>query len=63
VKETKEHRPPARIEKESSQDGHARFIGLVLLTFIALTLSAHAAGTQKPNIVFILMDNLVTNPK
>jgi len=40
----------------SGQDARAPFLALLLL--IALTLTAHAADAQKPNIVFILMDNL-----
>src|SRR4029077_2823246 len=46
----------------SGQDARAPlrapFTGLVLLIVIALMQTVEAADTQKPNIVFILMDNL-----
>jgi hypothetical protein len=46
--------------KESGQDARAplRAPFLAVLLLIALTLIAHAADAPKPNIVFILMDNL-----
>jgi arylsulfatase len=62
MKERSERGLPARSEEEGGQDARAPlrapFTGLVLLIVIALMQTIQAADTQKPNIVFILMDNL-----
>jgi REP element-mobilizing transposase RayT len=42
----------------SGQDARAPFMSLVLFILTALSQTAYAADAQKPNIVFILMDNL-----
>jgi len=47
---------PSASLKGSGQDARAPF--LVLLLLVALMQIVEAADTQKPNIVFILMDNL-----
>ena len=49
---------PSSSLSESGQDARAPFIAIVLLIAIALMQTVKAANAPKPNIVFILMDNL-----